>query len=132
MKAYKRKQVKSVKSLEKERQRLKKLSSKIEDEWIDVLQPQSLISSSILPFIFKNKGKKKDNSSTASMLSMLVGINQGHPLWKTIFGILQKEQTKSFAKSVGKSFLRWQAFNLAWWLSGKLYTAVKNKNKPQA
>lgn len=128
-KKYTRKQVHDLDELDKEQARIQLMCHRMEHDFLDnVLNPQQMAASMLGSFLAK-KGKQ----SGASVIQKLTGVAGGGLNGKTIVaiiaGIMKKPAVATFAKGVGRSWLRWQAFNLAYFLGKKAVAALKEKQK---
>lgn len=133
-KKYTRKQVGSLTELDREQDRIRKMTTKMENEWLDsILNPQQLALSVVTGLLsrrrnkqaapglalFSGKRKKKaDGTPAKSKVNHVTGA---------VAGFVKKPVVARVAKRVGVSFLRWQAFNLAWFLGKKAWKAVKER-----
>ncbi|WP_118951283.1 hypothetical protein [Taibaiella helva] len=126
---YTRKHVNSLKDLDLEQERIKLKMRRLEDDVLGIVNPQQLAISLIGSWL-KRRGKR---SSTEP--AYLAGDVKRKKLKKTKSGVsrlLAKPAVKNTAKKIGISFLRWQAFNLAWFLGKKLYTTLKHRKRAPA
>lgn len=136
-KKYTRRQVGSLGELDHEQNRIRKMTTKMENEWLDsILNPQQLALSVVTGLLsrrkqqagsglslFSRKGKKKTTAAPVK-----TGVKQ---VTGSVAGFVKKPLVARVAKSVGISFLRWQAFNLAWFLGKKALKAIRNKQAKQ-
>lgn len=124
---YTRKQVNSLKGLDLEQERIKLKMRRLEDDMLSTFNPQQM-AISVIGGLLKRRSKK-----AAAEPAFLAGKDKGLNRIKTkkakkdIAGWLSRPVVKQTAKKVGISFLRWQAFNLAWFLGKKLYKKIKHK-----
>lgn len=124
---YTRKQVNSLKGLDLEQERIKLKMRRLEDDMLSTFNPQQL-AISVIGGLLKRRGKK-----AATEPAYLTGKDKGPSRSKTrkpkkgIAGWLSRPVVKQTVKKAGVSFLRWQAFNLAWFLGKKLYKKIKHK-----
>lgn len=135
-KKYTRKQVGSLQELDREQDRVKRITGKMEQEWLDtILNPQQIAISLITSFIArkKNSGSNKSRNTFLSKAKDKTGIqnknNKGglQQIAGSVMGYARQPAVSGLAKRVGISFLRWQAFNLAWFLGKKALKAIKEK-----
>lgn len=135
-KQYRRKQVGSLQELNREQERVKRLAGKMEVEWLDnILNPQQIALSLITSLLSRRKsergkssglhlfsgGKKsksKSKNDTKGKLQQVAG---------SVRDYAKKPAVTGLAKRIGISFLRWQAFNLAWFLGKKAYKTIRQK-----
>jgi hypothetical protein len=123
-KKYTRKQLGSLDQLDLEQERIRNKSRKIEDDFVQVLNPQQLVITFLGNFLSRKiAGNKKDKTYTAGIKSDSKNTKgkidsiRKHPLFKPLL------------KKVGISFLKWQAFNLVLFAGKKIYHAIKDKKK---
>lgn len=136
-KKYTRKQVGSLAELDHEQHRIRKMATKMENEWLEsILNPQQLALSVVTGLLsrrkqqtggglslFSGKGKKKTTAAPVK-----TGVKQ---VTGSVAGFVKKPVVARIVKGVGISFLRWQAFNLAWFLGKKALKAIREKKAKQ-
>jgi len=130
-KKYTRKQVGSLDALNLEQERIKYKAKRIEDGWLDIFQPQQLAINLITGLISRRKKNKavqparyvqspgKKNKKESKMQAVGGSIAQ----------FVKKPAAQRALKKIGISFLRWQAFNLAFFLGRKAVQAIKEKKR---
>lgn len=126
---YTRKHVSSYKELDLEQERIKLKMRRLEDDVLSMVNPQQLAISLIGGWL-KRRGKRPSAAP-----SYLAGNAKGQKPKKAKSGLSRlfaKPAVKSTAKKIGISFLRWQAFNLAWFLGKKLYSTLKHRKSAAA
>lgn len=131
-KKYTRKQVSSLSQIDLEQERLKHKARRIEDEMLELLSPRQLLLSVAgklvagkikratkprlaelpVPKAAKRKTQKKKNIPAGKMAAFA-----------------SEPAVKKAAKKIGISFLRWQAFNLAWWAGKKIIRQIRQKHQ---
>jgi len=126
-KRYTRKQVSSLKDLDREQERIRYKVRRIEDDWMDIFQPQQLVLNLAMGLLGRRKkkaaamqappGKGSKKGKRHSGLSMLAA---GLPLQG-------KQAGKKILKKIGISFLQWQVFNLALYLGRKAWKHYKER-----
>jgi len=122
MQKYKRKQLKGIDQLNQEQDRINMACRKMEKDWIqNVLSPQRLAFNAASGLISRISGSKKKGKPEKT-----------NPLMHSVKSVLQNKTLQRLALLSGKSWLRWQAFNLAVFLGKKAYQAIRerNRNKP--
>ncbi len=139
-KKYRRKQVGSLQELNREQERVKRLAGKMEVDWLDnILNPQQIALSLVTSLL----SRRRNNSSNSSGLNLFSAGKKSKAGNKnddkgklqqaagSIMHYAKKPAVTGLAKRVGISFLRWQAFNLAWFLGKKAYQTIRQKRKEQ-
>lgn len=138
-KKYTRKQVGSLEELNREQERVKRLAGKMEVEWLDnILNPQQMALSLVTNLLSRkinsggkssgmnlfsgNKSKSESKNSGKGTMQQIAGSVMHYAKQPAVAGV---------AKRVGVSFLRWQAFNLAWFLGKKAVKAIQKKRAEQ-
>lgn len=133
-KKYTRKQVGSLQELNREQDRVKRMAGKMESEWLDnILNPQQMALSLVTSFLSRKKSSTGTgmNLFSGSNSKKAIGKNTGkgalHTVAGSVMSYAKQPAVAGLAKRVGVSFLRWQAFNLAWFLGKKAYKAIQKK-----
>lgn len=133
-KKYTRKQVGSIQELNREQDRVKRITGKMESEWLDnILNPQQMALSLVTSFISRKKSSTGTgmNLFSGSKSKKITGKNTAkgglHNIAGSVMNYAKQPVVTGLAKKVGVSFLRWQAFNLAWFLGKKACKAIQKK-----
>lgn len=133
-KKYTRKQVGSLEELDREQYRVKKMAASMESDWLDsILNPQQIALSLVTSLL-----SRKKNKNTNAAISLFSGkknkttearSNKGKAKQAAgaVLQYAKQPAVTGLAKRVGISFLRWQAFNLAWFLGKKALKAYQQK-----
>lgn len=137
---YTRRRIKSMADIDREQARIKKLSHELEKNWSKGLLDQGLLFSAAMSLLGRKKNANKAGASSPGIFSSFIGKkkknkkqSQGRPEISEkrnttpAPGINIHPKIKKAAGAAGISFLRWQAFNLAWFLGKKAYRAIDKK-----
>lgn len=121
MQRYQRKQLKGIDQLNREQDRISRACRNMEKNWIEtVFSPQKLafnIASGLLSRL--SGGKKSGNTGNHN------------PVIESVKTVLQHKTVQRLALLTGKSWLRWQAFNLAIFIGTKAYQAIRERIRKQ-
>jgi hypothetical protein len=135
-KKYTRKQVGSLHELDREQERVKRITGKMEQEWLDtILNPQQIAISLITSLLSrkKNSGSNKSRNTLLTKTKDRTGTQNKNNNGKlqqiagSVMGYAKQPAVAGLAKRAGISFLRWQAFNLAWFLGKKGLKLIQKK-----
>ncbi|WP_118972503.1 hypothetical protein [Taibaiella koreensis] len=129
---YSRKHVSSLKDLDLEQERIKLKMRRLEDDVLGIMNPQQLAISVIGGWLKRRSRKSSAAASYVAGKPEGKARNKSEKAKKGLAGLWAKPAVKHTAKMVGVSFLRWQVFNLAWFLGKKLYQRIKQKRTPVA
>lgn len=129
-KKYTRKKIHSMDELDLEQERIKYKARRIEDDWLDILNPQQL-AIGLLGKILTRKAKAKSSigSSILPSKSMSGIIRDTKQKAVAVTAKTPQPAALKIAKKVGISFVRWQLFNLGFFLAKKAYKTIKEKRK---
>lgn len=117
MQRYQRKQLKGIDQLNLEQERINRACHKIEKDWIEtILSPQKIAFNVATGLISRLSGGKKTGSTENT-----------HPVLESVKTVLQHKTVQRLALLTGKSWLRWQAFNLAVFIGKKAYQAIRKR-----
>lgn len=126
-KKYTRKKIRSMDELDLEQERIKFKARRIEDDWIDIFNPQQL-AIGLLGKVISRKAKAKSTGSGILPYKSAPTIEAGRLNAGVVAADAQKPVVK-MAKKVGISFVRWQLFNLGFFLAKKAFKAIKATRK---
>lgn len=127
-KKYTRKQVSSLSELDLEQERIKYKARRIEDDMLDIFSPQQLAITAVSAFLRRKKKKPAPVVRTSvPAVSGKPGKKRAENITGTIAGFAEKPLVKKLARKAGISFLRWQAFNLAFFIGKKIYRSIREK-----
>jgi len=122
-KKYSRRQFGSLDELDQAQAKLKLKAKQIESDWIqEIFNPQQLAIGVISRLMSKKKTKSSAKSSFLTPTQKAKSGNAAMAL-----DVLKQPAVKRVAKKIGMSFVRWQVFNLAWFLGKKIIKSVKEK-----
>src|SRR5690606_17887592 len=117
--SYKRKSIRNLDQLNEEQEKVARKLQEMESNFLGFLSPQSLLMATVSGLLSKgNKGQKKSTVTAKSA-----------PLFSTSQANKAKSKLATIGKKIGISFLKWQAFNLALYLGGKLIDQFKEKRQ---
>jgi len=125
MASYKRKHLHSIEQLDKEQRRIKKAYRAMERNWgTDIFKPQvtGLNTLSALASAINRKKNKHttDAKDITAKQSKATGI---------ISNLAHNETVQKLALNTGRSWLRWQAFNVGVYLLKKGWQSVQTYRK---
>jgi hypothetical protein len=136
---YTRKQIGSVASLNREQERIARTCRDLENDMFNsLLNPQNLAISVATGLISritnKNTPKKQKKSSSIKLVrtegpsaKIAAENNASSKIATTVKNIVAAASFQSLIKRTAKSWLRWQAFNLAWYFGKKAFNAIKQR-----
>ncbi len=121
---YTRKQLHSLKELDREQARLKRLCRNVEQNWWqELINPQEIGLSLISIFLAtKNRRKNKLLQPAGKAVSEKGGTAPGQTLLSMI---TTGKRAPLLLKAIGVSLMRWQAFNLAFFIGKKVVNGIK-------
>ena len=115
-KKYSRKQLGNLDDLDVEQAKLKVKARQIEGDWIsNILNPQQLAIGLVGNIISKKAAKSSKGKN--SILKIASDPNAAN----LAVGLLRQP----LLKKIGLSFVRWQMFNLAWFLGKRIVKKMK-------
>ncbi len=126
-KKYTRKQVSSLAELDLEQERIKYKTRRIENDVLDMFDPQQLAITLIGKLL-----SRKATSKTRKTLQQFTATRDKKTgntstVKNAVAGFAARPAVKSVAKKLGISFLKWQAFNLALFAGKKIIQKVKER-----
>lgn len=125
MASYKRKHLHSIEQLDKEQRRIKKAYRAMEHNWsTDIFKPQvtGLNTLSALASIISRKKSKHTTDTNDARPKQ--GKTEG-----LISNLAHNETVQKLALNTGRSWLRWQAFNVGVYLLKKGWQSVQTYRK---
>lgn len=128
-KKYTRKQLGSLKALDKEQARIRNKSKEIELDFLSALNPQQLAMSllgNVLSRKIKGGVSKEKISGKKQTAHSSFAFNASQANMK---GVVKHPLFKKLLKKVGISFLQWQAFNLALFAGKKIVQVIREKKQ---
>ncbi len=121
MQRYKRRSLKGIKQLNQEQERISRACRQMEQDWVQtIFNPQALAFNALSGLLKRRAGGQKQNKS-----------DSGNPLFNSASKVLQNKTLQRLALLTGKSWLRWQAFNLALFIGTKGYQAIRERMRKQ-
>lgn len=128
-KKYTRKQVSSLAALNLEQERIKYKTRRIENDMLDLFNPQQLA----IALIGKLLSRKATPKTPKALQQFTASRDKNAPKFRTIknavAGFVAQPAVKGTAKKIGISFLKWQAFNLALLAGKKIIQKVKEQRR---
>lgn len=122
---YTRKAIYNLDELDKEQARIRSMYRKMEHHWIDtVFEPEKMlfsVASALLSGRGNRKANRTDPGSRADR-AQLSGLSAFTSLWN-------KPAVQQAVKRIGGSWLRWQAFNLAFLLGKKTMSFFQKRRE---
>lgn len=125
MASYKRKHLNSIKQLDREQRRIKKMYREIEKNWTTgILTPQvtGLNTLSAITSLLSKKNKRTSNGQGKQALEHSNASN-------LLTTFANNETVQKLALNTGRSWLRWQAFNLSVFLLKKGWQSLQEYRK---
>lgn len=143
-KNYTRKHIGSIKSLNKEQDRIARVCKELEkDMFSGIFNPQTIalnVATGLFSRIGKNKEKKQKTKAgkdiqpkkaAAKPIQSFVSAegDSPSPIVNVARNLIANPTVKGLLRRTAISWVRWQAFNLALYLGKKAYKAVKHKRE---
>ena len=130
-KKYTRKKIGSLDALDVEQERIKHRAKRIEDDWLDIFNPQQLAIVLGTKLLSRNKGTKGGGISLLPFKRAAKDSNVKTAAVNEVGLPGKKSALGKFARQAGISFVRWQLFNLAFFVAKKAVKAIKEKKNKQ-
>lgn len=128
-KKYTRKQVSSIAELDKEQRRIRHKTRQIEDDVLHLFSPQQLALTFAGKLLSGKVSHKASQLFSAGTKHKNTGKNKAPTAKGAISNFVSKPATKSLAKKIGISFLKWQTFNLALFVGKKIIQKIKENRR---
>ncbi len=111
---------------------IKNRCTQIEKNFVsDLIQPQEILTDAALSIAsaWLQKPSKKTSQQSTSKIFKFIQSKDKTGLLNPVFDFIQIPMVQNFLVKTGKSWLKWQLFNLAVFLAGEALAQYKKKKK---
>lgn len=111
---------------------IKNRCAQIENNFVnDLIQPQEILTDAALNIAsaWLQKPSKKTSQQSTSKIFKFIQSKDKTGLLSPVLDFIQIPMVQNFIAKTGKSWLKWQLFNLAVFLAGQAITQYKKKKK---
>lgn len=111
---------------------IKNRCAQIENNFVsDLIQPQEILTDAALSIAsaWLQKPSKKSSQQSTSKIFKFIQSKDKTGLLSPVLDFIQIPMVQNFLAKTGKSWLKWQLFNLAVFLAGQAIAQYKKKKK---